>query len=37
MNNCKKCGYETTPFQIIRIGLCRMCENELKTETKGDK
>ena len=30
--NCKKCGFETTPAQIKRVGLCRTCENKSKKE-----
>jgi predicted Zn-ribbon and HTH transcriptional regulator len=27
---CKKCGFETTPIQIRRVGMCRSCENKEK-------
>jgi hypothetical protein len=32
---CKICGFETTPMQIKRVGLCRTCEN--KQKERGEK
>jgi predicted Zn-ribbon and HTH transcriptional regulator len=34
--NCKQCGFETTPAQIIRVGLCRICENNKKKEGQSE-
>lgn len=34
MNKCQKCGYETTPMQIKKVGLCRICENKQKAKEK---
>jgi hypothetical protein len=32
--NCSVCGVETTPTQMRKTGMCKVCEKQIKREKR---